>query len=91
MIQSSVRDNPSDFIYFMGFADVVIWKIWNPLYFTQLMISTGSETMNVIWHSIVSIKNLQKNDLVRVMMNNMKVIQINALNYYDLERCFIRL
>jgi 7tm Odorant receptor len=86
MIHSSIQENPSDFIYFLGFAAVMLSKISIPHYYGQQIISKSEEIVNALYEAAWYEKDgKQRKNLVLMMIRNQKTLKINVKGFYDLD------
>lgn len=86
MITSSIQENPIDFIYFLGFAAVMLLKISIPHIYGQQVISKSEELGNVFYETLWYEKGKkQKKNLVMLMIRNQQEMKINIKGFYDLD------
>lgn len=86
MIEASLLENASDFIYFLGFAFVMLSKISLPYYFGQRVLSEGDELVNAAYNSPWYEQNTKhRKQLVTIMMNEQRGMKINVMDFFVLD------
>jgi 7tm Odorant receptor len=86
MIQSSVYKNPTDFIYFTGFAIVTLQKVATTHYCGQRIISKSEEILTALYEVSWTPQNKKmEKDLIPLMAFNQTPMKINVMGFYDLD------
>jgi hypothetical protein len=86
MIYSSILEQPSDFIYFSGFALIMLSKISLPHIHGQKIISRSEELIDELYdHAWFENDVAQQKALVTMMIRSGKSLKINIQGFFDLD------
>lgn len=86
MVHSSIHTNPTDFIYFAGFAIVMISKNAITLNCGQQIINESEKIINVLYEVPWTERDMKtKKKLIALMTFNQVDMKINVMGFYDLD------
>jgi hypothetical protein len=86
VINSSAKENPYIFIYFIGFTLLAFSKISIPHFFGQRIINRSEALVDAIYEQPwYNYNNLQRKSLNALMIYNQKESVINVMGFYDLD------
>lgn len=86
MVQSSIYENPSDLIYFSGFASVMLTKVSTTHYFGQRVITRSEEVAEALYEVPWDEQDsFRRRNLVLLMAYNYVPMSINVMGFYYLD------
>lgn len=86
ILHSSILENPSRFIYFLGFALIAFSKIAIPHYFGQRVINKSEEINSILYDKPwCQYKYFQRKNMATMMTYNQVKMKINVMGFYDLD------